>query len=182
MEPMKPVRDLAGSVMPFPLQDPGDKPLEVLDGVTLSPDPAVARIQRRIAGAAQKFLDLEAKRPPAEQLTFSCIDCLGVGWVYVPCSGRSSDWRSRCTECAIRHDHLVLRACLCGELGIAHEAGIWFRRLCRKDRRGKAVVDESKLPAFERAMERKRFHAAQIKAALDRMIAGDSGRGEEEQP
>lgn len=174
------LRDVTLEGLPLPLEDPaGDAHLEILEGIELSSDPSVARMQRRIAAAAEKCLAMEATKPESEQITFACADCLGQGWIYVPCGGRSSDGKRRCNECSWRHDHQVLRACMSCDLGIVHEAGIWFRRICRHDRRGKPVVDESKLPAFDRAMLRHGPNGAKVKAELDRMIAGESERGAE---
>lgn len=168
-------------IFPLPLEDPGDRHLEILDGIELSPDPRVARLQRRIALVAERCLAMEAKRPPQDEPTTACPDCQDAGWILVPCRGQSSDRKRPCSACASWKDHRVLRACLTCDQGRTNEAGIWFRRIARRDRRGKPSVDELRVKAFDRAMLKIGPPACvTIRAELDRMLAGESERQPEE--
>lgn len=135
------------------------------------PETVAAGLLRRIEARIRRR-ETEGER--FEEPLYDCADCHASkkfegGWIIVPCM----DSDCLCSKVKSWHGqdgHQVARACLTCERGIDREAGIWFRTLYRRDRKGKPEIVESQVKRYERAMLQLGPAAKRVQLALDSII------------
>lgn len=136
-----------------------------------TPRNAAPELLRRIQAV---FDRIAVAFPDLSEPTFKCPDCLDRGWIMVPCvdpkclCARIDGW-------AGPEGHQLARACLSCETGVMREAGIWFRFLYQRDKKGKPELVGYRVREYEQAMFKLGGAAKRVQLALDSILDREKG-------